>query len=218
MGKSKKKMREEIKGGTGSREQDEDKKTKKNNTPDDTSDEKRNGRQRENTGEYQGEADRPQTDQEEIAGDNLESILIEKIREQEDRYLRLAAEFDNYRKRTLREKAELTKVAGAEIIAGMLPVIDDLDRAVEAMAGTSDLKAMKKGIELIHGKFRDFLSQKGVKEIRAIGSEFDTDYHEAVTKIPAPAKKDRGKIVDVIEKGYLMNDRVIRYAKVVVGE
>ena len=216
MGKSKKGMREEMKGWNGPKEKAEDKKAKNNNTPDDTSEKKQNGRQKENAGE--SEVERSQTEQEEINGDNLEAILIEKVREQEDRYLRLAAEFDNYRKRTLREKAELTKLAGAEIIAGMLPVIDDLDRAVEAMTGTSDLLAMKKGIELIHGKFRDFLSQKGVKEIQAIGSDFDTDYHEAVTKIPAPAKKDRGKIVDVIEKGYLMNDRVIRYAKVVVGE
>ena len=216
MGKSKKGMREEMKGWNGPKEKAEDKKAKNNNTPDDTSEKKQNGRQKENAGE--SEVERSQTEQEEINGDNLEAILIEKVREQEDRYLRLAAEFDNYRKRTLREKAELTKLAGAEIIAGMLPVIDDLDRAVEAMTGTSDLLAMKKGIELIHVKFRDFLSQKGVKEIQAIGSDFDTDYHEAVTKIPAPAKKDRGKIVDVIEKGYLMNDRVIRYAKVVVGE
>ncbi len=147
-----------------------------------------------------------------------EAALIEKIREQEDRYLRLAAEFDNYRKRTLREKADLTKHAGADLISDLLPVIDDLDRAVEAMEDTRDAAAIKKGIELIHGKFRDFLTSKGVKEIRAAGSEFDTDYHEAVTKIPAPAKKYKGKIVDVIEKGYLMNDRVIRYAKVVVGE
>jgi molecular chaperone GrpE len=216
MGKRKKGMREEMKGWTGPKEQAEDKKAKNNNTPDDTSEEKQNGRQKENAGE--SEVERSHTEKEELAGDNLEAILIEKVRDQEDRYLRLAAEFDNYRKRTLREKAELTKLAGAEIIAGMLPVIDDLDRAVEAMTGTSDLLAMKKGIELIHGKFRDFLSQKGVKEIQAIGSDFDTDYHEAVTRIPAPAKKDRGKIIDVIEKGYLMNDRVIRYAKVVVGE
>ena len=145
-------------------------------------------------------------------------IFEEKIREQENRYLRLAAEYDNYRKRTLREKADLTKMAGADIIAGLLPVVDDLDRAVDAMDNVSDIDAMKKGIELIHGKFKDFLSRKGVKEIEARGSELDTDLHEAVTKIPAPAKKDKGKIVDVIEKGYLMNDTVIRYAKVVVGE
>lgn len=145
-------------------------------------------------------------------------ILEEKVREQENRYLRLAAEYDNYRKRTLREKADLTKMAGADIITGLLPVVDDLDRAVDAMDNVTDIDAMKKGIELIYGKFKDFLSRKGVKEIKATGAEFDTDLHEAVTKIPAPAEKDKGKIVDVIEKGYLMNDTVIRYAKVVVGE
>lgn len=145
-------------------------------------------------------------------------ILEEKVREQENRYLRLAAEYDNYRKRTLREKADLTKMAGADIITGLLPVVDDLDRAVDAMDKVSDIDAMKKGIELIHGKFKDFLSRKGVKEIKATGEEFDTDLHEAVTKIPAPTKKDKGKIVDVIEKGYVLNDTVIRYAKVIVGE
>ena len=149
---------------------------------------------------------------------NMELILAQKLKEQEDRYLRLAAEFDNYRKRTLREKAEMTKTAGADIIYDLLPAIDDLDRAVEAMSATEDVRAIRKGIELIHGKFRDFLTQKGVKEIRATGTEFNTDLHEAVTKIPSPSKKDKGKVVDVIEKGYQMDGKVIRYAKVVIGE
>ncbi len=149
---------------------------------------------------------------------NMELLLAEKLREQEDRYLRLAAEYDNYRKRSLREKADLTKTAGSEIINDLLPVIDDMDRAVEAMNATDDVKAIRKGIELIHGKFRDFLAMKGVKEIKATGTEFNTDLHEAVTKIPAPSKKDRGKVVDVIEKGYQIDGKVIRYAKVVIGE
>ena len=151
------------------------------------------------------------------AGDPVK-ILAEKIKEQENKYLRLAAEYDNYRKRTLREKADLTKMAGAEIISDLLPVVDDLDRAVEAMTNTDDIDAIKKGIELIHGKFRDFLSRKGVKEIEAIGTGFDTDVHEAVARIPAPDNKGKGKVVDVIKKGYMLNDRVIRYAKVVIGE
>jgi molecular chaperone GrpE len=145
-------------------------------------------------------------------------ILAEKIREQDNKYLRLAAEYDNYRKRTLREKAELTKTAGAEIIAEMLPVVDDLDRAIEAMAGTGDADAIRKGVELIHGKFKDFLSRRGVKEIESMGAGFDTDYHEAVARIPAPDDKTKGKIVDVVKKGYMLNDKVIRYAKVVIGE
>jgi molecular chaperone GrpE len=173
----------------------------------------------------------PKTDQEELRDTieeqegrqeqeevNMELVLAEKLREQEDRYLRLAAEYDNYRKRTLREKAVMTKTAGYEIIYDLLPVIDDMDRAVEAVNATDDVKAIRKGIELIHGKFRDFLALKGVKEIKATGTEFNTDLHEAVTKIPASSKKDRGKVVDVIEKGYQIDGKVIRYAKVVIGE
>lgn len=144
--------------------------------------------------------------------------LEEKLKEKEEKYLRLAAEFDNYRKRTIREKADLTRLAGEYILSGLLPVIDDFDRAIESMDSTGDLDAIKKGVELIHGKFREFLRQKGVKEIQALGSDFDTDMHEAVTKIPAPAKKDKGKVVDVIEKGYLLHDKVLRYARVVIGD
>jgi molecular chaperone GrpE len=210
MGKNKKTMQKDIKGPDSPKEKAEAKTD-------------RRGRQ-EASGEFPGphgngeESLQDEHREQEDRQESPEEVLVEKIREQEDKYLRLAAEFDNYRKRTLREKADLTKHAGADLISDLLPVIDDLDRAVEAMSNTSDAAAIKKGIELIHGKFRDFLASKGVREIRATGSEFDTDFHEAVTKIPAPAKKYKGKIVDVIEKGYLMNDRVIRYAKVVVGE
>lgn len=144
--------------------------------------------------------------------------IEEKLKEKEEKYLRLAAEFDNYRKRTIREKADLSKMVGGDIISGMLPVIDDFDRAIDSMGSASDMEAIQKGILLIYDKFREFLKQKGVKEIPAMGAEFDTDLHEALTKIPAPTKKDKGKIVDVISKGYMLHDRVIRYAKVVVGE
>lgn len=147
-----------------------------------------------------------------------EIILEELIREKEEKYLRLVAEFDNYRKRTLREKAELTKLAGEYIITGLLPVVDDFDRAIESMNNTGDTESIKKGIELIYSKLREFLKQKNVSEIKAMGKEFDTDLHEAVTKIPAGSKKDKGKVMDVIEKGYLLHDKVIRYAKVVIGE
>jgi molecular chaperone GrpE len=147
----------------------------------------------------------------------LES-LEEQLKAKEEKYLRLAAEFDNYRKRTLREKADLTKYVTGDIIAGMLPVIDDLDRAIESINSAKDLKAVQKGINLIYDKFGEFLRQKGVKEIQAMGNDFDTDLHEAVTKIPAPSKKEKDKIVDVIQKGYLLHDKVIRYAKVVIGE
>ncbi len=147
-----------------------------------------------------------------------QQILEEKLREKEEKYLRLSAEFDNYRKRTLREKTELIRLGGEEIITGLLPVLDDFDRAIDSMSNARDMDAMKKGMDLIYIKFKEFIKQKGVKEIQAMGTEFNTDLHEAITKIPATAKKDKGKIVDIIEKGYILHDKVIRYAKVVVGE
>ncbi len=167
--------------------------------------------------------DTPDNEREENSGISTEdndsqAVLEEKIKEKEDQYLRLVAEFDNYRKRTLKEKADLTRLGGEDIISGLLPVMDDFDRAIEAMQNTKDTKAIKKGIELIYNKLGDFLKQKGIKEIKAMGTKFDTDFHEAVTKIPAGTEKEKGKIVDVIEKGYLLHDKVIRYAKVVVGE
>ncbi|MBA7511783.1 Protein GrpE [subsurface metagenome] len=141
-----------------------------------------------------------------------------KIKELQDKYLRLSAEFDNYRKRTLREKIELTKLANEEIFIKLLPVMDDFDRAIQSMNETTDCIAMKEGIDLIYGKFKEFIQSNGVKEIDALHKSFDIDYHEAISKIPAPDKKLKGKIVDVVEKGYFLNDKVIRYSKVVIGE
>ncbi len=142
----------------------------------------------------------------------------EKLKEEQDKYLRLSADFDNYRKRTLKERMDLTKFAGTEIYTSLLPVMDDFERAMNSMGDTDDINAVRQGIELIYNKFRDYLSQQGVKEIDALHKEFDTDVHDAVTKTPAPNKNLKGKVVDIIEKGYILNDRVIRYAKVVVGE
>jgi len=147
-----------------------------------------------------------------------EAGLEEKLAEANEKYLRLSAEFDNYRKRTLKEKMDLTKSAGESIINKLLPVMDDFDRALQLMEEATDCKAMKDGIDLIYAKFNEFLKGNGVKEIEAREKEFDTDLHEAVTKIPAPDKKLKGKVVDVIQKGYYLNEKVIRYAKVVVGE
>ena len=142
----------------------------------------------------------------------------EKISELQDKYLRLSAEFDNYRKRTLKEKADLLKTAGEASIVKILPVVDDFDRAILSMDDAKDIKAVKTGIELIYNKLKDSLSQQGLKEIEAVNKEFDTDLHEALTKIPAPKKNLKGKVVDVIEKGYYLNDKVIRFSKVVIGE
>jgi molecular chaperone GrpE len=144
--------------------------------------------------------------------------LEEKNKELQDKYLRLSAEFDNYRKRTLKEKAELIKTASEDVLINIIPVMDDFERGLAAVNTAQDLDAVKHGINLIYNRFTTFLQQNGVKEIDAINQEFNTDLHEAVTKIPAPDENLKGKVVDVIEKGYFLHDKVIRYPKVVVGE
>jgi len=144
--------------------------------------------------------------------------LEQEVLQLNDRYLRLYSEFDNYRKRTLKEKIDLGKTASAEVITSMLPVLDDLERAYAAIGPTEDAhSATKDGIGLILNKFMNILSQAGLEPIHAIGQPFDTDFHEAITNIPAPSVDMKGKIVDVVEKGYLLGGKVIRYAKVVVG-
>jgi len=144
--------------------------------------------------------------------------LEQELQEQKEKYLRLSADFDNYRKRTMKEKIEWSKQAGEEIFARILPVLDNLERAMKAVEEAKDLGAVKEGMHLIYNMFSEYLGQQGVKEIEAMHQEFDTDVHDAVTKIPAPDKKLKGKIVDVIERGYFLNDKVLRYAKVVIGE
>ena len=141
-----------------------------------------------------------------------------KLAELNDKHIRLQAEFDNYRKRTLNEKIELMKSGGADILEALLPVMDNFERAIDAGSKTDDLKAIREGIDLIYNSFKEFLNKKGIKEMDAKEKDFDTDFHEALTKIPAPSKNLKGKVVDVIEKGYLHNEKVMRFAKVVVGE
>lgn len=135
-----------------------------------------------------------------------------------DKYLRLSAEFDNYRKRTLKEKTEMLQTAGSSLLESLLPIIDDFERALKTIDESKNLEALKEGINLIYNKFLEFIKSKGVLEIEALNSEFDTDFHEAITKIPAPKDELKGKVVDVIQKGYKMNDKVIRFSKVVIGE
>lgn len=141
-----------------------------------------------------------------------------KAREWQDKYIRLSAEFDNYRKRTLKEKADLLKFANEDLLKKILPVIDDFERGIQIIDQSEDIVALKTGIHLIYNKFSDFIKQNGIKEIEALNLAFDLDYHEAMTKIPASSEELKGKVVDVIEKGYLLGDKVIRYSKVVVGE
>jgi molecular chaperone GrpE len=145
-------------------------------------------------------------------------VFEEKSKEIHDKYLRLSAEFDNYRKRTLKEKADLIKTASEDLIKKIIPVVDDLERGLIAVNASQDIEAIKQGMNLIYARFKDFLLQNGVKEIEALDQEFNTDFHEAVTKVPASDESKKGKVVDVIEKGYFLHDKVIRYPKVVVGE
>lgn len=143
---------------------------------------------------------------------------LEQLAELQDKYLRLSAEFDNYRKRTLKEKIDITKTANEDLLINLLTVMDDFERGIQATADAIDINAVKEGMDIIYKKLKDFLLQMGVKEIDAKEKDFDTDYHEAITKIPAPSKELKGKVVDVIEKGYCLNEKVIRFSKVVIGE
>lgn len=143
--------------------------------------------------------------------------IEEKLAEMQDKYLRLSAEFDNYRKRTLREKMELSKYAEENLLLKVLPLMDDFDRALQHM-DTSDPDALKNGIELIYMKFTEFLKQNGIKEIETVNKDFDVDLHEAVAKVQVDDSDKKGKVVDVALKGYFLHDKVLRFAKVVVGE
>lgn len=151
---------------------------------------------------------------------NIEKIKIleESYNELNDKYLRLSAEYDNYRKRTLKERMDLIKSAAEDTLINFLPIMDNIDRAKKSVDDAKDIEAIKEGINLIYKHIFDFLTERGIKEIEATGKTFDTDLHEALTKIPAPSKNMKGKVVDVIEKGYKLKDKVLRFAKVVVGE
>lgn len=147
---------------------------------------------------------------------------LEKARQEvealNDKYLRLSAEFDNYRKRTLKEKAELILNGGEKCISSILPIVDDLERALKTMEKAEDVAAVREGVELIFTKFLNVLGQNGVKVIETKEKPLDTDYHEAIAVIPAPQEELKGKILDCVQTGYTLNEKVIRHAKVVVGE
>jgi len=179
----------------------------------------------ENMPDSQGFADtsdtenRTDTEEQELSGmTGTADEITQKLTEMQDKYLRLSAEFDNYRKRTLREKIEMTKMAGESVLQSILPVIDDFDRAMVSINETDDCNAVKEGISLIYSKLSDFLRQNGVKEMEVLNSPFDSDMQEAVTNVPVADESMKGKVVHVIQKGYVMNEKVIRFPKVVVGE
>ena len=138
--------------------------------------------------------------------------------ELKDKHLRLVAEFDNFRRRTAKERIELTQTAGKDVLQSMLTVLDDVDRASKQLETTTDITVLKEGISLVFNKLRNILMQKGLKVMDASGKEFDADLHEAITESPAPTPDMVGKVVDVVEQGYYLNDKLIRHAKVVVGK
>ena len=155
-------------------------------------------------------------------GEDVQAKELEEVKEQlevqKDKYLRLSAEFDNYRKRTMKEKAELVLNGGEKTISSILPVLDDFERALQNMEKTTDVNAVKEGVEIIYNKFMKVLKENGVKVIEAKGLPLNTDFHEAIAVIPAPEEALKGKVLDCVQNGYTLNDKVIRHAKVVVGE
>ncbi|MCD6090172.1 MAG: nucleotide exchange factor GrpE [Bacteroidales bacterium] len=140
------------------------------------------------------------------------------IADLKDKHLRLFSEFDNYRKRTTKERIELFKTASSEMIIELLSILDDFDRAEKSFETATDIEAVKQGFVLIHSKLQNLLAKKGLENMDSLGKKFNTDFHEAITEIPAPTKKLKSKVVDVVEKGYLLNGKVLRFAKVVVGK
>ena len=162
------------------------------------------------------ENEAPLTEEEKLAQELEKSQ--KQIEEQKDKYLRLSAEFDNYRKRTMKEKAELILNGGEKSISSILPIVDDFERALKNMETATDVAAVKEGVELIYNKFMAILGQNGVKVIETKEQPLDTDYHEAIAVIPASNETLKGKILDCVQNGYVLNDKVIRHAKVVVGE
>jgi len=152
-----------------------------------------------------------------INSENKDDEWQLKFAEMNDRYLRLYSEFDNYRKRSARERVEFSKTAASDTFTAILPVLDDFDRAAKAMENADDIAVVKEGMQLIYHKFRNILISKGLEEMNAQGETFDADFHEAITSIPSPEDSMKGKVVDELEKGYSLNGKVIRFAKVVVG-
>jgi len=149
--------------------------------------------------------------------DELEK-LREELQAQKDKYLRLFAEFDNFRKRTERERLELIRTAGKDIITSLLDVLDDCDRAEKQLEKTKDIDEIKEGVQLVFNKIRSVLQSKGLRPMESINTDFDVEKHEAISEIPAPTRDLKGKVIDEVTKGYYLNDKIIRFAKVIVGK
>ncbi|KAA5532751.1 nucleotide exchange factor GrpE [Taibaiella lutea] len=156
----------------------------------------------------------------EMANEEIDRFqeLENQLKESNDRYLRLVAEFDNFRKRTAKEKMELTKTAGEDIVKALLDVVDDSERAAKQMESSEDLPSIKEGINLVFNKLKNTLQNRGLKAMESKDQDFDVELHEAITEIPAPTEEMKGKVIDEVSKGYFWNDKIIRHAKVVVGK
>lgn len=198
-------------------------KKKKNNTSPESRPEEKGNQQAKQSTDNQRDTDvggdkievkEPLTAEEEI---NIEEQLRKEIEGLNDKYLRLFAEFENYRRRKEKERAELINTASKSVLLTLLPVLDDMDRAQKSMESADNVEAVKEGVNLIHTKFKKVLDQQGLKEMETVGHPFDSELHEAVTNIPAPSEDMKGKVVDQVEKGYYLNEKVIRFAKVIVG-
>jgi molecular chaperone GrpE len=171
-----------------------------------------------------GDSTKPMSDDLNGGGSSADKVVPEekpveeKLAEMQDKYIRLSAEFDNYRKRTLREKMDLSKYAGEDLLLKIIPIMDDFERALKHMDTATDCAAMKNGIDFIYGKFSEFLKQNGIREIESLNINFNVDLHEAVAKISVEENDKKGKVVDVVLKGYYLQDKVLRFSKVIVGE
>lgn len=158
-----------------------------------------------------------QTTEEQAVENPLEKLQAE-LAEQKDKFLRMMAEFENYKRRTAKERLEVIQTAGKDIIVSLLDVLDDIDRAEKQLENTTDFATQKEGIQLIFNKVRTNLQNKGLKAMESVQAEFDVEKHEAITEIPAPSEELVGKVIDEVQKGYLLNDKIVRFAKVVVGK
>ncbi|HEX8515406.1 MAG TPA: nucleotide exchange factor GrpE [Bacteroidia bacterium] len=170
--------------------------------------------QEQNTQEPKEEVKTEETDPRDSKITELEA----KVNELNDKYLRLYSEFDNFRKRTAKEKLELIQAGGEDVFKSILPVMDDFERAIKSNSDTSDVKALNDGFQLIYNKLKSTLTHKGLEEMKTAGEPFNADIHEAITNIPAPSEELKGKVVDELEKGYMLNGKIIRFAKVVIGQ
>jgi molecular chaperone GrpE len=176
--------------------------------------------------QHQQENESPETSEEQIQSNQPEETIVKdekeelriEIAEQKDKFIRLYAEFDNFKRRNAKERNELILTAGKEVVQSLLEVMDDCDRAEKQLQQSDDLAQIRQGVGLVFAKLRNTLQARGLKEMKSIGEEFNPDFHEAITEIPVPDESMKGKVVDQVEKGYTLNDKIIRFSKVVVGK